>query len=168
MKSLRCFVIGMFIFSMTLVQAQEVKVLSVEQVMKNMNPEGQADLNNLLNGAISKLILSNDNAPMYVWKEEGATKVVKIDEGSKLELLNDNDLTLPLATAEVFIFTWGKENAMSPTSEQLTRFKKLKYILINSYDELNETILRDILKDVLSFLGEAKVQVLFEKLEQPS
>lgn len=168
MKSLRCFIIGICIFSMTLAQAQEVKISSVEEAMKNMNTEGQADLNKLLNGATSKLILSHDNAPMYVWKEEGTTKIVKIEEGSGPELLNDNALALPFATTEALVFSWNKENALSLTAEQLARFKKLKYIVVNSYDKLNEVLLRDVLKDVLQYLEQAKVQVLFEELEQPS
>ncbi|TJZ63523.1 hypothetical protein FAZ15_04390 [Sphingobacterium olei] len=168
MKVLRYVIIVICLFFVGEIHAQEVKVSSIEDMMKSIDEQSRKSLDNLLNGATSKLILSENRDPVFVWSEEGATKVVKIEDESTFSVLENIKLAQSLSTAEVLVFSWDIRKPISLSNNKLSLFKKLKYIVIKTHDELNETVLKEALKDILPYLEVNKVQVLFDELEQPS
>lgn len=147
-------------------QAQNKKIVSLEKKQSTLNKKEVQDLEYLKAGTPYKLSFTKESGPLYTWDKKGGVEVVQFEDVSLLHELKNTRYTEDFGTAQLLIINWNSGEAMEITEADLALFKNLRYILIHSYEPLNESLVANMVRSLRSFdTGRGEVEILFETLE---
>lgn len=149
-------------------QAQIDKIISLEEMKESAAWEPLAKM---LYAPSSRLVFANESEPTHVWPEDGAVKVVDVQNAKSFDLLKSSVYAKAIGTAEILLINVDLKEVKGTVlkSEHLTAFSKLRYIVIRSYEKLDENRVRDLFADLIAREGDARsIQVVYVTLEEAS
>ncbi len=148
-------------------QAQ-IKINAYSSKVKSLSEAQKEALDFIFFGPVSKVDFMGSDEPAFLWSEQGPVKAVKLAY-DQLDELKDGRFATAFKTAEVISVFWKKGQALALNESYLTQFKNIRYLLISGYDDYNEAVLKDLLKDLINNAGTSnQLEVIYFKMERPS
>ncbi|MGS2761115.1 hypothetical protein [Sinomicrobium sp. M5D2P9] len=147
-------------------EAQNTKIVSLEKKQSTSGKQEARDLEYLKAGTPYKLSFTKEREPLYIWNKEGGVEVVEFEDVSLLPELKNSRHTKDFNSAQLLIINWNNNGNIGIAEDDLVMFQNLRYILIRSYQPLNENLVTGLIRSLQSSdTGENGVEILFETLE---
>ncbi|RNL81681.1 hypothetical protein ED312_18270 [Sinomicrobium pectinilyticum] len=147
-------------------QAQNTKIVSLEKKQSTSGKQEGKDLEYLKAGTPYKLSFTKESGPLYAWNKEGGVEVVEFEDVSLLHELKNARHAKDFNAAKLLIINWNNNGDIGIAEDDLAMFQNLRYILIRSYQPLNENLVAGLIHSLRpSEIRENKIEILFETLE---
>ncbi|QQU04459.1 hypothetical protein [Myroides odoratus] len=150
------------------IKTQAQNVIAYETKVSSLSASQAEQVNYLAKGVPTSIFVTEENTSEMYHGDESAVLAMNITKSTDFGKLAA-DFGNKLAEITIVNIVWdGQQELVLPTG-LLDRMPNLKYIYIQSYSELNQSVISTRFPSLMNQLeGRTNVEVLYTTMEQPS